>query len=430
MPKIPNQELLIAPFVLKTVLNGKVPSKVTRAEVLEIAGDVPAPFKQESFDLSLFDDAEHNFPSVGGSENIPWLKNAVRLFDPKREERALSELYWVYQQSINRRWMQNEPYSRIYSTWHLIGCLIAYYWSHIVEANNQSIQWLRDFTEGWLLNFWALCWFSHSEVESGALQCTFCGSRSADRDLDPQMHDFAFAIAMGVDHKKYKAYMAKTWEGRVLLKLKDCITASFSKLKPHLGNPNAMLKQIPNWGSVVEINILRTEAGVCSWIGDDEPKTDDDFNGNTGPLAAFKILFDKLIKKITRQSLPANSGIRIRQKPTFVSCWRVAQFGSEQFDPNGKFLCMEHSIEGTHFMELPTGPESYLICHNSDGWTLATPPGSSEPVKPTTPEEKPDIPSERPKKKDKNNGIIIGAIVALIAGISSMFSKKKKEGED
>lgn len=384
MTRVANQEKLIAPFALYVAEHETVPKTVTRQMILDASGEIPDTFKAQSCDLSLFDDAQHNFPSGGGSENIPWLKNSVRLYDNSRRERALSELNWVYNQSTFGYWMQREPFSRIYASWHLIGCLIAYRWAH---KTPNAPQWMKDFTEGWMINFWKLCAITAVQLPSGAYQTTFCGSRSGERDLEPQMYDMAFTIAMGSPLSGFPAYYKKTWEGRALLAMSQVIRDSFAPVSGYVNNLPALVSLAPNWGAMVELNTVRTSGGVVSWMGDDDPATDDEGNNNTGPLAAFKILYNGV-----RESLPTNGGIRIRSQQTIVSCWRTSGYGGNTFDPNGKWLCMFHSVEGTHWMEFPPGAQTFAAELKPTGWQIMGATGPSQPPVTNPPDPTPTPP--------------------------------------
>mgnify|MGYP000069473831 CR=1 FL=1 len=259
-----------------------------------------------------------------GSVNIPMLRWAVRLYRDPVTFGAVAT--WSNFLTFSRgAWMSSEVGSRIYGQWHVLSVAAVYSW-----AKKNGRPTLAQQAKEWLVHYWAFC--KLAEAADGRI--LLLGMRSAGHVPNPGLIEWLYALAMEgntayweAQARMYHEGLKLSWEYQAALVLKQDLIDSAASVKA-AARPETV---IPHYGLRTRYHFLRTTGGLAVWC-------EQNVNGNTAPVMGA------VAGAGTLDWLPANGGLRIRQKFETATCAR-----------SGSTLQYHGSFHGDQSLPLPGG---------------------------------------------------------------------------
>lgn len=199
----------------------------------DLADDLLAAIQEEEASEEWRSKMDREFKTIerGGSSNIPILAAAIGLLVTQPPERGKIFQWWhAYFDRSERRFMESEPFSRIYCMWMVLPVATVYCWAS--ERGNEA---LAEKARKWLRAFWSYCalcagWgpqameHGFSGVDPRGLAVALCGARSYSFGRDGTPHhleghdlDVQFALAIGWNGVRPRR---GTWEFRCFKELR------------------------------------------------------------------------------------------------------------------------------------------------------------------------------------------------------------------
>ncbi len=318
----------------------------------------------------------------GGSANLDMIANAGALLWDNRNRGEWVRSWENFFEQEKSTFQRSEPWSIIYSGWHLIPVLSVYWWS-----KREPHQGLLQASKKWLENYWALASLASATLGNKPYLC-LSGARSSGVPLDVwYSHRAAWCEALGVEwgtpeskdpNRAFSIDPTNAWCDISISRLSEEIRETSSKFVSWMrqGEWEKIIEAAPKFGMRGGGNLYRTRNGVCCWL-------ERDVNGNTGGVLALKVQGNRV------DSMPPNGGPHWRQKPTHATCER-----------DGDFLRYEspHAELGKHTLYLPPGEVLFHI-RIGETWEVIEP-------KPQAPDPTPQPPTQgqtptptKPKKR-------------------------------
>lgn len=355
------------------------------------------PFTDRQFMLVV--DPNWDTERNGGSANHDMMANCAALWYDTYKGRWIDS-WMVFFANEKRKFQRSEPWSVIYSGWHLLPVLGVHRWA-VVHGESA----LRYEARYWLRNWWSLCALMSTEV-GGRPLVNLTGARSMGSPADAwYSHRNAWCEALG-----------KSWPDRGVPtdKRNGWCNEAVPALQPDIletsepfvrwaqsGSWDAIIQGSPKFGMRGSGHLIRTEEGPACWL-------ERDINNNTGGVLAMRTVRGRV------STLPPNGGPH----------WR-SRTGGTCFADNMGILhySSDYPEIGAHVLSLPQGDALFYVSIDEDGWKdrLAKPKPEPEPA----PDPKPPV--YKPKRKSNNDAKAAIGILGLIALIASFFRKKEEK---
>lgn len=343
----------------------------------------------------------------GGSANLDMIANAGALLWDRGGRQVWVDSWLAYFAHDTRTFQRSEPWSVIYSGWHLIPVLAVYRWA---KQNNHAS--LEVAAKLWLRNWWALCALSAGS-HRGRPHLVLTGARSSGVPLDVwYSHRAAWCEALGEwwSDRGQSTDPTNGWCNVALAELSPEILETSGPIVAayHAGRWMEIVAMSPQFPMRGGGNLYRTASGVVSWL-------ERDINGNTAGVLAQRN------EAGTLWSMPLHGGPHWRQRRTDATCDLTYDI-----DPAGQLVYRSpHAALGTYLtMLLPAGEPLYHVRIDEQGWEVLRPQPEPVVVDPTPRPYRPPRPSR--KRRDDKGKIAVGAI-GLIALLGSLFNRKPKK---
>lgn len=250
----------------------------------------------------------------GGSLNLDEVRNASGLIWRPAESPVL-ERSWIEldERFESKQWGGVELLSPIYHGWRMIARLAVYRWA---VANGKER--LAESVDRWLRQAFAFARLADASVPGFGSYMALAGFRGCmPGSLDAQYGR----------HSIWREAKGERWPGRgdswnalSIDQWSDVAILGFSREIREISAPfvsadfRTAYDLCPKMPIAGTYNIVRTEGGVASWIGDDNEATDDDLNNNTPGMLGLKVETGR-----RPESLPPDGGPHYRQRASFAS---------------------------------------------------------------------------------------------------------------
>lgn len=295
-----------------------------------------------------------------GSPNIRALASACGLWHPETREVALASWRRAAALEEAQGFMLEEPGSRIYRGWHLLGRLFALRWalSHPEEPA------LRVYLTRWLTLYWTVEALASVELDDGC-RSLWCGPRSQGA-FDRLISDYPLTLALGRPwkwHQKPHPLPDQSWKkGDDILgfdALRFEIDFSSEAIRDAWQSSeggsrrlivHSLVSAAPKWPTIAPTVFRRTTEGLAVWC------ERSDINGNTPGIAAM------IWRPSGMETAPRPSRAHVRQK-------RVPQ----EILRSGDVLHFRQSAPGTaeeYDLALPGGELLYEVRHGAGGLAM------------------------------------------------------------
>lgn len=316
----------------------------------------------------------------GGSLNLMEIRHASGLAWIPAERETLEASWLTLDRDMeSKAWGGSEILSPIYQGWRMLSRLGVYRW-----ARENGRDELAESVARWLRQAFAFCRLVDCHVNGVGSFLAMAGLRGCEPDslMAQFIRGSIWREAKGERWPGSEGADPSRWDRDDINQWADVAVRAFSPEIRELAAPfvscdwRVAFDLCPQMPLGVVYNIIRTEGGVVSWIGDDDPATDDDPNNNTPGLLAEKVETGK-----GPESLPPDGGPHYRQRASFASCELVD--GVLHYHSDAPEL-------GVSSMRLPPGRTIYRV-RASSGWSWYD--GESQvPAINETPPPTPDAP--------------------------------------
>ena len=360
-----------------------------------------------STDLDFLRSSESDWSTErrGGSANLDMIANAAALVWAQGADVALWVESWrAFFEQERRTFQRGEPWSVIYSGWHLLPVLVVFAW-----AGRNGVDDLAAAARRWLLNWWCLSGLGFA-WQGGNPFSVLTGARSSGVPIGAfYSHRAAWCEAFGWPWSRCDPSDAVNgWCDYVVVGLREEILATSESVISALkaGNFEVIADLAPGFGMRGGGNIYRTAAGVACWL-------ERDVNGNTAGVLACSVEAPDLAA-----TLPPNGGPYFRRAFSEATCERrddVLVYSSP------------HPELGSHSLRLPPGEPLYHLRIDEAGWHWLV-GGASEPAPPPQPQPLPPLrPIHKSQRKSNDTAKIAAGAVGLIALLVNLFTRKKEK---
>lgn len=290
----------------------------------------------------------------GASSNHPALNCAVGLCHSDTRNEAIAG--WErasIMESLTVGFELNEPGSRIYKTWSLIGRLIGY--------QELGSEWGNGYFKKWLQMYVAVELLSTVILPDGPFSLR-PGARSQGI-FDRTKSDYFIAQLAGFDwHWRTRPHPLadKAWQKSDEIHCVDGLRRSYTDLARHLnqsifssGFPvESVMQMAPKWSTLNPTHFYRSENGIAVWC------ERADLNSNTPGISVMVYDGNKVI------TAPSPSRDHLRQK-------KVPQSVTLAEGNAIRFLQSSPGREEELHIQLPAGEVVYHAYHGANGLEVA-----------------------------------------------------------
>lgn len=194
-----------------------------------------------------------------GSPNMRALA-LVGLWHPATREGALASLRNGALLDRTIGFEKEEPGSRIYGTWTLMGYLLAYRWAMTFKPADTALDDVREYLSDWLRLWFSLRRLSMIVLSDGPFSLR-CGARSQGT-FGRTLADYADSIAFSVPWE----WRGKPQPDRYLAESDEVRTfnALTKEIKEHVGS-HTVPAGFPSWPTIAPTHYLKTSTGSAVW---------------------------------------------------------------------------------------------------------------------------------------------------------------------